>query len=114
MEYIYSATYGDRSKVETRKRLKDRRGDEIPWQSEYDNAVDKALIQNMKEDKLSFPKLLAVLRKETAQHMKQGRGYTILYQYVGHDDVLSYEGFSNLMNYWKDQLAYVKQTEQQG
>lgn len=88
MQYTYSATYGDRSVLETRTRLRDQHGDEIPWQSEYDAAVDNGLLRIMKEDKLRFATLLKTLRAETVKQMHsrdrwREPAYTQLDRYCG-------------------------------
>ena len=88
MQYTYSVQYGDRSVLETRKRCRDRHGDEIPRQSEYDAAVDKGLLQAMKEDKLPFNKLLTRLRDEAVKQMHsrdrwREPAYTQLDRYCG-------------------------------
>ena len=103
MEYIYSASYGQGPKERGKKRLRDRHGDEMSWQHEYDKAVDKGLVQIMKEDKMPFPKLIAVLREETEKAMhSEDRwrvpAYQLMEKYTG-----SY-GVGRFNQYWIEQL----------
>lgn len=71
MDYTYNAEYG-RSDHIGRKRLKDKFGDDILWQHDYDILVHKGLIQVMKEDKIPFKRLLTILQAETVKAMHAG------------------------------------------
>jgi hypothetical protein len=62
MEYTYSELYGTHGpgitiKISERKSI-------VLCQDELDDAVNKGLIQNMKEDKMTFEQLMKVLEKE--------------------------------------------------
>jgi hypothetical protein len=59
MEYTYSKDYGT----------------ERAYQAVYDKQVTKGLMQNMKEDKLSFAKLRAKLQREAWPDCKQDQAW---------------------------------------
>lgn len=95
MDYTYPDSYGSHI-VEKRYDAGTRKYYTFQ-QDKVDASVDKALLQGMKETRMSFDKLLAVLRKETVRDMHSDdrwrkTAYDCLEVYTGgvtlHGDVL--------------------------
>ena len=114
MNYVYSEKYGDRSDQfeysrRLNLRLKDRHGDDIPWQADHDTAVDKGLVRVMKEDKMPFARLIAVLRAETVKAMhSQDRWRVPAHQLM--DRYKGQESYPTLAQYWDRLTEDIKQS----